>query len=255
MAGKRVAVLMGGRSAERETSLRSGRACAAALERQGYRVTRIDVGRDIATLLHTLRPEAAVNLLHGGHGADGVIQGMLEMLAIPYTHSGVLASALAMRKDLSELIFRAAQIPVADGLGTSRPDAAKVGQDLACAVVGDKALGVARILQTLASDNCKGQPTPGGSTHVLPAPVSPAVYEETRRHALAAHRALGCRGVSRVDFRYHDSVDGVGGLVCLQVQAHPEMAETSLLPELAAHAGIPFGDLVKWMVEDASLNR
>ena len=252
MAGKRVAVLMGGRSAGRETSLRSGRACATALEQQGYRVTRIDVGRDIATLLHTLRPEVAVNLLHGGHGGDGVVQGMLEMLAIPYTHSGVLASALAVRSDLSDPIFRAAQIPVADGL--SRPDGAKAGQDLACAVVGDKALGVAKILQAPASDDRDRQPASSGSTHVLPAPVSPAIYEETRRHALAAHRALGCRGVSQVAFRYHDGTDG-GGLVCLKVQAHPEMAETSLLPELAAHAGIPFGDLVKWMVDDASLNR
>jgi D-alanine-D-alanine ligase len=253
MAGKRVAVLMGGRSAEREASLRSGRACAAALEQQGFRVTRIDVGRDIATLLHTLRPEVAVNLLHGGYGADGVVQGMLEMLAIPYTHSGVLASALARRIDLCEPIFRAAQIPV--GNGVSPADAAKAGHDLACAIVGGKALGVAKILQTLASQERDQEGMPGDAAHVLPAPVSPAVYEETRRHALAAHRALGCRGVSRVDFRYHDSVDGNGGLVCLKVQAHPEMAETSLLPELAAHAGIPFGDLVKWIVDDASLNR
>jgi D-alanine-D-alanine ligase len=252
MAGKRVAVLMGGRSAQREASLRSGRACAAALEQQGYRITRIDVGRDIATLLHTLRPEVAVNLLHGGHGGDGVVQGMLEMLAIPYTHSGVLASALATRTDLCEPIFRAAQVPVGDGL--SRHDAAKAGQDLACAVIGDRALGVAKVLQTLAAGNGNGQAAPGGSARVLPAPVSPAIYEETRRYALAAHRALGCRGVTRVDFHYHEGVDG-GGLVCLKVQAHPEMTETSLLPELAAHAGIPFGDLVRWMVDDASLNR
>jgi D-alanine-D-alanine ligase len=252
MAGKRVAVLMGGRSAEREASLRSGRACAAALEHRGYRVTRIDVGRDIATLLHTLRPEVAVNLLHGGHGGDGVVQGMLEMLAIPYTHSGVVASALATRSDLSEPIFRAAQIPIADGLGTSRPGGVKGGQDLACAIVGDKALGVAEV--TPASNDRDGEAAPNEPTHVVPAPVSRAIYEETRRHALAAHRALGCRGVSCVDFRYHDGNEGTA-LVCLKVRAHPEMAETSLVPALAAHAGIAFGDLVKWMVDDASLNR
>jgi D-alanine-D-alanine ligase len=189
MAGKRVAVLMGGRSAGREASLRSGRACAAALEHRGYRVTRIDVGRDIATLLHTLRPEVAVNLLHGGHGGDGVVQGMLEMLAIPYTHSGVVASALATRSDLSGPIFRAAQIPVADGLGTSRPGGVTRGQDLACAIVGDKALGVAEVAPP--ANERDGEAAPNEPRHVVPAPVSRAVYEETRRHALAAHRALG----------------------------------------------------------------
>src|SRR5262252_4151121 len=107
MKGKHVAVLMGGWSAERDVSLRSGRACADALEKRGYRVTRVDVGRDIATVLGTLKPDAALNVLHGRPGEDGTLQGILEILAIPYTHSGVLSSALAMQKELAKLVMKA----------------------------------------------------------------------------------------------------------------------------------------------------
>jgi D-alanine-D-alanine ligase len=308
MSGKkRVAVLMGGWSAEREVSLRSGRACAAALEQQGYRVTRIDVGRDIATLLHSLKPEVALNLLHGHPGEDGTIQGILEVLAIPYTHSGVLASALAMQKDLAKVMLRAAGVPVPEGMVMSRLDAAKAhalprpyvikpvnegssvgvfivteahnhppqelyrddwafgdmvlveryiaGKELTCAVMGEQALGVIEIVPTVKFYDYEAKYAPGGSQHLLPAPIAPDVYQETQRLALAAHRALGCRGVSRADFRYDDNVEGTGGLVCLEVNTQPGMTETSLVPEMAAHAGVPFGELVKWMVEDASLNR
>src|SRR6476646_9601027 len=111
---KHVAVLMGGWSAEREVSLRSGKACAAALERLGYRATRIDVGRDIANVLSTVKPDVALNVLHGRPGEDGTLQGMFEILGIPYTHSGVLASALAMQKDVAKELFRAAGVPVAE---------------------------------------------------------------------------------------------------------------------------------------------
>src|SRR5205807_134389 len=214
---KHVAVLMGGWSAEREVSVNSGRACAEALEQQRHRVTRIDGGRDIATLLQTLKPDVALNVLHGRPGEDGTLQGILEILAIPYTHSGVLASALAMRKDVAKTVFRAAGIPVPDGMVVPRAEAAQ--------------------------------------RHVLPAAISPIVYLEVRRLAVAAHRALGCRGVSRADFRYDGSTEGTGGLVCLEVNTQPGMTETSLVPELAAHAGISFSELVRWMVEDASLNR
>lgn len=305
--GKHVAVLMGGWSAEREVSLRSGKACADAAEAQGYRVTRIDVGRDIATVLQTLKPDAALNVLHGRPGEDGALQGILEILGIPYTHSGVLASALAMQKDYAKTIFRAAGIPVPQGVVVSRFEAAKAhilarpyvikpvsegssvgvfivtenhehppqelyrddwafgdtviceayvaGKELTCAVLGDRALGVIEIVPNVRFYDYEAKYAPGGSRHLLPAPLSPNVYQEVRRLSQAAHDALGCRGVSRADFRYDDRMEGTGGLVCLEVNTQPGMTETSLVPELAAHEGISFGELVRWMIEDASLNR
>ena len=307
MAQKHVAVLMGGWSAERDVSLRSGKACADALESQGYRVTRIDVGRDIATVLQTLKPDVTLNLLHGRPGEDGTVQGIFETVGIPYTHSGVLASALAMRKDLAKVVLARAGVPFPEGRVMSRFAAAKVhalpppyvikpvtegssvgvfivteahkhppqelfsdswtfgdeilvetyiaGKELTCAVMGDEALGVIEIVPTVAFYDYEAKYAPGGSRHLLPAPILPNVYQETRRLALAAHRALGCRGVSRADFRYDDRQEGTGGLICLEVNTQPGMTETSLVPELAAHAGISFGELVRWMVEDASLNR
>ena len=304
---KHVAVLMGGWSAEREVSLRSGKACADALEKQSYRVTRIDVGRDIAAVLQMLKPDAALNVLHGRPGEDGTLQGMLEILGIPYSHSGVMASAVAMQKDIAKELLRAADVPVPEGLVASRLEVAKKhvlpppyvikpiaegssvgvfivaedhahppqeltrpdwaygdrlivekfipGKELTCAVMGDEALGVIEIVPTVRFYDYEAKYAPGGSKHVLPAPVSPIVYQLTRRLAVAAHRALGCRGVSRADFRYDDRIEGTGGLVCLEVNTQPGMTETSLVPELAAHAGITFDELVRWMVEDASLNR
>jgi D-alanine-D-alanine ligase len=304
---KHVAVLMGGWSAEREVSLRSGRACADALTRLGYRVTRIDVGRDIATVLGTVRPDVALNMLHGRPGEDGTLQGMLEILGVPYSHSGVMASAVAMQKAVAKELFRAAEVPVPEGLVASRLEVAKrhilpppyvikpvaegssvgvfivaedhahppqeltrpdwpygdrlivekfiPGKELTCAVMGEEALDVIEVVPTVRFYDYEAKYAPGGSKHLLPAPVSPIVYQLTRRLALAAHRALGCRGVSRADFRYDDRIEGTGGLVCLEVNTQPGMTETSLVPELAAHAGITFDELVRWMVEDASLNR
>ena len=303
-----VAVLMGGWSAEREVSLRSGKACADALERQpGFRVTRVDVDRDVAGVLKALKPDVALNLLHGRPGEDGAIQGMLEILAIPYTHSGVLASALAMQKDRAKTVLRDAGVPVPQGLVVNRLEAARAhalerpyvlkpvaegssvgvfivteqhahppqeltrpdwrygeemlaerfipGKELTCAVMGDKALDVIEIVPTVRFYDYEAKYAPGGSKHLLPAQIKPNVYQETRRLALQAHRALGCRGVSRADFRYDDRGEGAQGLFCLEVNTQPGMTETSLVPELAAFAGIPFEELVRWMVEDASLNR
>jgi D-alanine-D-alanine ligase len=304
---KHIAVLMGGWSAEREVSLRSGRACADALERKGYRVSRIDVGRDIATVLGTLKPDAALNVLHGRPGEDGTLQGILEIVAIPYTHSGVLASSLAMQKDLAKVVMKAAGVAVPEGKVVSRFEAAKThvikrpyvikpiaegssvgvfivseqhphppqeltrpdwtfgelvlverfipGKELTCAVMGEKALDVIEIVPTTKFYDYESKYAPGGSKHLLPAPLSSFVYQEVRRLALAAHRALGCRGVSRADFRYDDTSAGTEGLACLEVNTQPGMTETSLVPELAAHAGMSFDELVGWMVEDASLNR
>jgi D-alanine-D-alanine ligase len=305
--GKHVAVLMGGWSAEREVSLRSGKACADALARQDYRVTRIDVGRDIAAVLTMVKPDVALNVLHGRPGEDGTLQGLLEILAIPYTHSGVLASALAMQKDVAKDLFRAAGVPVPEGIVASRFEVAKehllpppyvvkpiaegssvgvfvvteqhahppqeltrddwdygervivekyiAGKELTCAIMGEEALGVIEIVPMVRFYDYEAKYAPGGSKHVLPAPVSSFVYQQVRELSLGAHRALGCRGVSRSDFRYDDRIEGTGGLVCLEVNTQPGMTETSLVPELAAHAGISFDELVRWMVEDASLNR
>jgi D-alanine-D-alanine ligase len=304
---KHVAVLMGGWSAEREVSLRSGRACTAALERMGCRVTPIDVGRDIAAMLAMIKPDAALNVLHGNPGEDGTLQGLLEILAIPYSHSGVLASALAMQKDMAKVLFKAADVPVPEGIVASRFEVARQhvlpppyvvkpiaegssvgvfivtedqlhppqelyredwaygdrvivekyipGKELTCAVMGEEALGVIEIVPTVRFYDYEAKYAQGGSKHLLPAPVSPFVYQQVRRLALTAHRALGCRGVSRADFRYDHRIEGTEGLVCLEVNTQPGMTETSLVPELAAHAGISFDELVRWMVEDASLNR
>ena len=302
---KHVAVLMGGWSAERDVSLRSGKACADALGRRGYRVTPIDVGRDIAATLTAATPDAALNVLHGRPGEDGTLQGLLEILGIPYTHSGVLASAVAMQKDTAKVLFRAAGVPVAEDRVVSRLEAAKAhvmappyvikpvaegssvgvfivteehpnppqelfrddwpfgdkvmveryipGKELTCAVLGDRALDVIEIVPATRFYDYEAKYAAGGSRHLLPAPILPNVYQEVRRLSLAAHSALGCRGVSRADFRYDDR--GTGKLICLEVNTQPGMTETSLVPELAAYAGITFDELVQWMVEDASTNR
>ena len=304
---KHVAVLLGGWSAERDVSLRSGKACADALERRGYRVTRVDVARDIATVLSDLKPDVALNMLHGRPGEDGVLQGVLEILQIPYSHSGVLASAVAMNKQIAKTQMRTAGVPVAEGVVASRTEAAKrhllpppyvikpvaegssvgvfmvpegqehppqelyredwsfgdevlcekyiAGKELTCAVMGDRAFDVIEIVPTVRFYDYEAKYAAGGSRHVLPAQILPIVYQEVRRLAVLAHSALGCRGVSRADFRYDDRVEGTGGLFCLEVNTQPGMTETSLVPELAAHAGITFDELVQWMVEDASLNR
>ncbi len=305
---KHVAVLMGGWSAEREVSLRSGKACADALEKLGgYRVSRVDVDREVAAALRALKPDVALNVLHGRPGEDGTLQGMLEILGIPYTHSGVLASAVAMQKDIAKTVLKAAQVPVPGGHMISRIEAAKAhalprpyvikpvaegssvgvfivredhkhppqelaradwkygemvlvepfiaGKELTCAVMGDKAFGVIEIVPATKFYDYEAKYAPGGSRHLLPAPIASEVYEECRRLALAAHRALGCRGVTRADFRYDDSRAGLQGLFCLEVNTQPGMTETSLVPEMAAHTGISFEELVRWMVEDASLER
>ena len=302
---KHVAVLMGGWSAEREVSLRSGKACADALTRVGYRVTPIDVTPDIAAALKAAKPDVALNVLHGRPGEDGTLQGLLEILGIPYSHSGVLASAVAMQKDYAKILFRAAGVSVAEDRVLSRFEAGKEhvlpppyvikpiaegssvgvfivtkeharppqelfrddwqfgekvmveryipGKELTCAVLGDRALDVIEIVPMTRFYDYEAKYATGGSKHVLPAQILPNVYQEVRRLSLAAHNALGCRGVSRADFRYDDR--GTGELVCLEVNTQPGMTETSLVPELAAYAGITFDELVKWMVEDASTSR
>jgi D-alanine-D-alanine ligase len=301
---KHVAVLMGGWSAEREVSLRSGKACADALEGEGYKVTRVDAARDVAEVLAKLKPDVAFNVLHGHPGEDGTIQGILEILRIPYSHSGVLASALAMNKAMAKHALAAAGVPVPDGRVVTRAEAAKShvlkrpyvlkpisegssvgvfivteehahppqeltradwmygeellaerfipGLELTCAVLGDKPLGVIEIEAATRFYDYEAKYAPGGSRHILPARIDAAVYERVRAMTVAAHKALGCRGVTRSDFRFDPRANE---LICLEVNTQPGMTETSLVPELAAHAGLSFGDLVRWMAEDASLDR
>ena len=243
---KHVCVLMGGWSDAREVSLRSGRACAEALQQQGFRVTRIDVGRDIANVLQTLKPDAVLNLVHGRPGDDGTLQGLLELIGIPYSHSGVLASALAAQRSNAHKVLHAAGVPVDENFLSTA-----AGRHLTCAVMGERALDVAEIPPEAPTDDPSEACRPR-----LPAELLPNVYQDVRRLALAAHCALGCRGVSRTDFRWDGRLEeGTGGLICLAVNTQPGMTETSLVPEIAAHAGVSFGELVRWMVEDASLGR
>ncbi len=302
-----VAVLMGGWSSERPVSLNSGNACADALEAGGFRVSRIDVGRDLAEVLTRLKPDVAFNALHGPFGEDGCIQGMLEVLGIPYTHSGVLASALAMNKPKAIDVMGAAGVPVAESVLLHRLEAAKAhameppyvikppnegssfgvlivrddalnppqqlyaddwphgdvvmverfvaGRELTCAVLGDRPLDVIEVVTDHRFYNYEAKYEKGGSKHVLPAKLSPFVYQNIQMLALRAHQALGCRGVSRADFRYDDQVGGTGALVCLEVNTQPGMTATSLVPEMAAYAGMDFPTLARWMVEDASCGR
>jgi D-alanine-D-alanine ligase len=305
---KHVAVLMGGWSAERPVSLNSGRGCADALETLGHRVTRVDVDRDIAATLAKLKPDVAFNALHGRVGEDGTIQGVLEILRIPYTHSGVLASALAMQKDLAKVVLQAAGVPVAYGVTVDRHEAALrhvleppyvlkpvaegssfgvvivkkdrahppqevgredwpygdrllaerfvAGKELTCAVMGDRALDIIEVQPVSeAFYGYDAKYAKGGSVHVLPAKIKPKIYHEVQELALRAHRALGCRGVSRADFRLDESKGESGDLVCLEVNTQPGMTETSLVPDMAAYAGLSFDELVEWMVEDASCDR
>ncbi|PWJ83937.1 D-alanine--D-alanine ligase [Pseudaminobacter salicylatoxidans] len=308
MAAKHVAVLMGGFSSERPISLSSGKACAEALEQAGYRVTRVDVDRNVSSVLAGLKPDVAFNALHGPFGEDGTIQGILEYLEIPYTHSGVLASALAMNKEKAKKVAAAAGIPVAQSrvmsrfdiggkhpmrppyvvkpvnegssfgvvivqedqshppqvIGSSEWKYGEVvmveryvhGRELTCAVMGDVALGVTEIIPTGHSFyDYDSKYVPGGSKHECPAKVSPNIYQKIQTLALKAHQAIGCRGVSRSDFRYDDRHSENGEVVWLEVNTQPGMTPTSLVPEIAAQAGHSFGELLSWIVEDASCLR
>ncbi len=304
---KHVAVLMGGWSSERPVSLNSGNACADALVAEGFKVSRVDVDRNVAAVLQDLKPDVALNALHGPFGEDGCIQGILEILGIPYTHSGVLSSALAMNKPRAKDVMKAAGIPVAESLLIHRLDAAKAhampppyvikppnegssfgvlivkedaltppqqlyaddwpygdivmieryvaGRELTCGVRGDEALGVIEIVTDQRFYDYHAKYAQGGSKHVLPAQISPIIYQNVRMLALRAHQALGCRGVSRADFRYDDRPGGTGALICLEVNTQPGMTGTSLVPDMAAYAGMSFQSLVRWMVEDASCGR
>ena len=298
----RVVVLKGGPSAEREVSLVSGAECAGALRRAGYDAVEIDAGPDLATALAEARPDVVFNALHGRWGEDGCVQGLLEWLRIPYTHSGVLASALAMDKTRAKAVFVDNGLPVAEGrlvakaevtaghpmeppyvvkpynegssvgvhivphganapvsLGADAPDTLLVerfvpGRELTVAVMGDRPLAVTDIFATTGFYDYQAKYVAGGSRHVVPAEIPDEVRDACLDHALAAHNALGCRGLSRTDFRWDDSL-GVDGIVLLETNTQPGMTPTSLAPEQASHLGISFEELCAWLVEDASCGR
>ena len=299
-AAPKVAVLMGGFSAEREVSLSSGRECAQALRVAGYQVVEVDCGRDLALQLLEIKPDVVFNALHGRWGEDGCVQGILEWLRIPYTHSGVLSSALAMDKQRTKEAYRAAGLPVVDSVLAAREEVEKAhlltppyvvkpnnegssvgvyivregsnaprlaatmpatvmvetyapGREMTVTVIGDRALCVTDIV-TDGWYDYEAKYAPGGSSHVCPADIPRDVAEACRDYALRAHRALGCRGVSRTDFRW-DEARGLAGLILLETNTQPGMTPTSLAPEQAAQAGITFPDLCTWMVEDASCDR
>jgi D-alanine-D-alanine ligase len=297
----RVAVLMGGWSAEREVSLSSGAAVAAACRALGHEVTEIDVTPEIAADLMRAAPQVVFNALHGRFGEDGCMQGLLELLKIPYTHSGVLASALAMDKPMAKKIFAAAGIPVARGgvfskaeiLGGDvmpRPYVVKPanegssvgvklvfpednfsftdanwhygasamveqyipGREITVAVLDDVALGVTEIRTRDGFYDYEHKYTEGGSVHLCPAPLPKHKYDEVMALALTAHRALGCRGLSRSDFRYDEG--GSGKFYILETNTQPGMTPLSLSPEIAALQGMDFNALVKRLLEGARLD-
>ena len=305
-AKKRIAVLMGGPSAEREVSLVSGAACAKALAELGHDVAKVDVGHDLGRVVSELaahRPDVAFNALHGRFGEDGCIQGVLELMQIPYTHSGVLASAVAMDKPTARRLFRDAGLDCAEGgvhgreevvgrhvmeppyvlkplnegssvgvkivFENDAPPAAKdwsfgesvlveryiPGREVQVAVMGDRALGAIEIRPKGRFYDFEAKYTEGKADHLMPAPIGEAPYAEALRIGLAAHQALGCRGVSRTDLRYDDTKGTPGRFVVLEVNTQPGMTPLSLVPEIAGHCGIGFGELVSWMVEDASCPR
>ena len=298
----RVVVLKGGLSAEREVSLVSGRECANALRRAGYEVIEIDAGRDVARSLRDAAPDAVFNALHGRWGEDGCVQGILEWLAIPYTHSGILASALAMDKTRTKDVYRAAGLPIAESMIASRTEVtaghpmpppyvvkpnnegssvgvyivhehangpAKLdenapetllverfvpGRELTVAVMGDRALTVTDIVAATGWYDYHAKYSDGGSRHMVPAEVPAEIFDACMIQALTAHNALGCRGLSRTDFRW-DEARGLDGLVLLETNTQPGMTPTSLAPEQAGHCGISFEELCDWLVKDASCSR
>lgn len=300
-ANPKVVVLMGGPSREREVSLSSGRECATALRSEGFDVHEVDAGQDVAQKLRDLAPDVVFNALHGRWGEDGCVQGILEWLHIPYTHSGVLASALAMDKQRSKEVYRRNGLPIVDSilapkgdvcarhmmappyvvkpnaegssvgvylvmdgantppqLDAAMPDIVMVeafakGRELTTTVLGDRALGVTEII-TDGWYDYDAKYAPGGSRHVIPAQLPAEITAACLDYAVRAHDALGCKGMSRTDFRWDDT-RGLDGLVLLETNTQPGMTPTSLAPEQAAHVGMSFGSLCRWLVEDASCDR
>ena len=302
---KRVAIVYGGWSSEREVSLSSGRQMAAAARESGqYDVVEIDATRELANQILEAKPDVILNGLHGPWGEDGCVQGVFEILGIPYSHSGVAASAVAMDKRKSKAVYAQNGIEIAADVKVTREFAAKEhplpppyvikpiaegssfgvvmvrkganapadilmsdswvygdnlmaeeyipGREITVGVMGDRALCVTEITTLREFYDFDAKYESGGSRHVVPADLPGRVTQAVMDAALKAHQALGCRGVTRSDFRYDDEKDR---LVILETNTQPGMTPTSLVPEQAAHLGISFVELVSWMIEDASCPR
>lgn len=300
-ATPKVAVLMGGPSAEREVSLSSGQECSAALRESGFDVVMVDAGQDLVSKLQEIEPDVVFNALHGRWGEDGCVQGLLEWYGIPYTHSGVVASSVAMDKEKSKIAYRSAGLPVAESkilskseiqaahvmappyvvkpynegssvgvyivqegantppvLSDDMPDDLMVeayvaGRELTCTVMGERALTVTDIV-TDGWYDYDAKYVAGGSRHVVPADLPAEIFDACMAYALKSHQVLGCKGISRTDFRW-DEAKGLDGLIILETNTQPGMTPTSLSPEQAQACGISFKDLCRWLVEDASCNR
>jgi len=300
-ANPKVVVLMGGPSAEREVSLSSGRECAAALRAAECEVIEVDAGPDLASRLLEIKPDAVFNALHGRWGEDGAVQGLLEWLQVPYTHSGILASALALDKQRTKDAYRKAGLPVVDSVIATSDDVRRAhvmpppyvvkpynegssvgiyivdeaangppqladdmpervmvesyapGRELTTTVLGDRPLTVTDII-TDGWYDYHAKYAPGGSRHVLPADVPSEIFDACMDYALRAHQVLGCRSLSRTDFRW-DEARGLDGLILLETNTQPGMTPTSLTPEQADHVGISFPQLCRQLVEEASCDR
>ncbi len=302
---RHVAVLLGGPSNEREVSLSSGNAVAKSLEELGYRVSKVDVGADIAQQLTALKPDAVFNALHGRWGEDGCVQGVLEMLRIPYTHSGVLASALAMDKPMAKRVFAAEGLLCAQGRVVAKADMLRAepmaqpyvikpanegssvgvtivresdnltfgdqdwpfgeevlveryipGREIQVAVLDGEALGAIEIVPTGKFYDYEAKYTDGKARHLMPAPLPEAKYAEVCALAERAHKALGCRGLTRSDFRYYEAGTDAAAddrFYLLELNSQPGMTPLSLSPEIAAHRGISFAELVDRLVKSARL--
>lgn len=300
---KHVAVLKGGWSSEREVSLASGAAVEKALAALGYRVSAVDMQPDVAEVLAKLKPDVVFNALHGRPGEDGTVQGMLELLGIPYTHSGVLASALAMDKPMAKQLFAAAGIPVADGKVVHkhemmagepmpRPYVIKpinegssvgvtivmendniffdennwpfgeyvlvehyiAGREIQVAVLDGEALGAIEIRAKGRFYDYNAKYTDGQAEHLMPAPIDAAAYARVCALAVKAHEVLGCRGLTRSDFRYEEMDGSTGMFYILETNTQPGMTPLSLSPEIAAHHGIPFDELIDRLVKGAAMD-
>ncbi len=300
---KKVTVLMGGFSAEREVSLTSGRACVEALREAGYDVKEVDVTRDMSALIAALdpKPDVVFNALHGRWGEDGCIQGLMDMLELRYTHSGVLASALAMNKDRTKTLAAEAGITVPHGIVVPlkrlagedvlpRPYVAKpldegssvgvqivgegdngpvlpenpgkaddlwlveeyiAGRELTVSVMDGKAVAVTELRPKVGFYTYEAKYTEGKTEHIVPAPIPEQIYNEALNAAAKVHEILGCRGVSRSDFRYDDTGGEPGKLYFLELNTQPGMTALSLVPEQAAYKGMSFPELCAWIVESA----
>ncbi|UYV39534.1 D-alanine--D-alanine ligase [Rhodobacteraceae bacterium D3-12] len=299
-------MLMGGFSAEREVSLSTGKECAIALRGEGFDVVEVDATRDLAQQLTEAAPDVVFNALHGRWGEDGCVQGLLEWMGMPYTHSGVYASALAMDKQKAKAAYVAAGLPVVESLLAPKDEVMaghmmappyvvkpfNEGSSVGVYLVNEAANGPPQLsadmpeivmveafapgreMTTSVMGSGEGNPgaltvtdiltdgwydydakyKEGGSRHVCPADIPDEIFSACIDYATRAHDVLGCRGVSRTDFRW-DEARGLDGLVLLETNTQPGMTPTSLVPEQAEACGISFGELCAWLVEDASCNR